>query len=87
MAKPICVVYYNPYVMGGFDEKGTGLMVDINKAFEKRLPDYHVLAFPSTQSADGSCEDVRFEVFNAENMDTTSLEEFKKDILETLLVT
>lgn len=84
MAKPICVIYYNPEVL---IPNGRIPSVDeINGLFEHRFQDYNTFAFPSSQSNDGSCEDVRFEVFNADKMDEIALEEFKKEILETLLV-
>lgn len=83
MAKPICVVYYLPDALsigGNVPDIGK-----INGMFEGRFPDYHVFAFPSYLSFNGSCDDIRMKVYNAENMDTTSLEEFKKEIMETLM--
>lgn len=86
MAKPICVVYYLPDALGG--KAGViPSIVEVNKLFENKFPDYHVFAFPSYQAAEGNARDIELEVFNADNMAETSLEEFKKEILETLLVT
>jgi hypothetical protein len=70
-AKPIAIIYYSPYLFGD----GKGEVVDIakmNSLMIEKFPDYHVLAIPSNLSHDGSCEDVRLEVFHPK--DFTSLE-------------
>lgn len=83
MAKPICVMYYNPEVLRG-KMVNTGLE-EMNNFIKDKLPDYHTFAFPSSQSNDGSCDDIRFEVFNAENMEAIPIEQFKEQLLSIYL--
>lgn len=86
MAKPICVCYFNPdlpFRKGGRDTN----VSEMNDMIEKRFPDYHTIALPSFRSMDGEVEEIRFEVFNADKVDEISFNQFKEEILKTLLVT
>ncbi len=85
MAKPICVMYFNPEIDLGNGRKP--IIHDMNEMIEAKFPNYHTIALPSHQSMDGSCEEIRFEVFNSDKLEDTSFEEFKKELLENLLVT
>jgi len=81
--KPICVIYYLPDALAG---KG-GLIPSIyemNEMFKKTFTDYHTLAIPSYLSADGSCEDVRLEVFHPKNFTPIQFEELEKLIKEAV---
>jgi hypothetical protein len=83
MAKPICVIYYFPTALAS----GSGREPDIykvNEMFREMFPDYHVLAIPSNQSADGSCEDIRLQVFHEKDFTEIQYEELKKLITESI---
>lgn len=77
--KPICVIYYLPELFGagGYDNG----IVEINQMMEQKMPDYHVFAIPSTLSADGSCDDVRFKVFHPKDFTTIQYQELKDLIM------
>jgi hypothetical protein len=82
-AKPICVMYYLPDAIAG----GSGQIPDIGKIndfMQAKFSDYHFLAVPSNQSADGSCEDVRIEVYHAKDFTESNYEELKQLILTQL---
>lgn len=83
MAKPICVVYYYPENLAGAGGKIPSIY-DMNEVIERKFSDYHTLAIPSTQSLDGSCEDLRVQVYNSENATEIDFDQFKKEILESL---
>lgn len=77
-AKPICVMYYLPDAILGLSVR------EINENMQLKFSDYHFLALPSCQSADGSCEDVRLEVYHAKDFTESNYEELKNLILAQL---
>ncbi len=83
MAKPICVVYYEPTF--GHSSQVQITITDANKMFEDRFPDYHVLAIPSYKSLEGDAEMVEIKVHNADNIPETEIEKLKEDILSILV--
>ncbi len=81
--KPIAVVYYLPELLS----RPGGNMVsvyEVNEIFRDMLPDYYTLAVPSHLSADGSCEDIRLEVFYEKDFTPIQYEELKKLVLDSL---
>ena len=80
---PICVIYYLPDLF--IKPVGTMLPVyEVNEMMRKILEGYHVLAVPSNQSADGSCEDVRLEVFHPKDFTDIQLNELKELVLSEI---
>jgi hypothetical protein len=78
---PIAVIYYYPDLFQSI--MGNRLkQFEVNEMFEKRLPGYLVLAIPSGMSEDGSCEQVRLEVFHPKDFTDIQFEELKKKVLE-----
>lgn len=80
VVKPICVIYYLPDL---FTSAG-GVMIsvyDMNKVMKEHFPDYLTLAIPSHLSSDGSCEDVRLEVFHPKDFSQIQYDELKELIL------
>lgn len=81
--KPIVVIYYLPNIFIG--KGGREISVyEMNEIMKDLLPDYHTLAVPSNQSADGSCEDIRLQVFYEKDFTPTKYEELKKMIMDSL---
>jgi hypothetical protein len=72
MVKPICFIKYNPEEISG----AGGMKVDVstmNKVFQDKLNDYHVIAIPS-----GNIEEViNLTVYNAENFTDVEYAELK----------
>lgn len=56
----------------------------VNEIFKDMLPDYYTLAIPSNQSADGSCEDVRLQVFHEKDFTEIQYQELKELITNSL---
>lgn len=81
MAKPICVIYYLPEAFGG---EHLAANYRVNEVLQEKLSDYHVLAIPSRQSTDGSCEDLRLQVFHEKDFTEIQYEELKKIITESI---
>ena len=82
MAKPICVIYYFPESLVGRGKLPT--ISEMNEFFEKKFLDYYTLAIPSYQSADGSCEDLRLQVFHEKDFTEIQYAELKKLIEDSL---
>lgn len=83
MSKPIIIVYYFPDLL----TKAGGKLLpiyEVNKMFIDKFPDYHVLAIPSHLSIDGSCEDVRLEVFHEKDITEVTFQELKDHVLATI---
>ena len=76
MSKPIVVIYYLPDLL---TESGDKLMsiAKVNEIFKDMFPEYYTLAIPSHLSADGSCEDIRLQVFYEKDFDDISYNELK----------
>lgn len=79
--KPICVLYYLAESLG-FDD-GSG-MAKMNEALQSKMSDYHVLCIPSRQSLDGSCEDVRLQVFHPKDFTEIQFQELKDMVMEEI---
>ena len=77
MSKPIAVVYYLHDV---FHTNGGRLisMTEMNETLSKILPDYNVLAIPSYLSVDGSCENLRLQVFYDKDFTPIQYQELKQ---------
>lgn len=81
--KPIVVIYYFPYMVLG--KGGRAVHVnEMNEIMKDLFPDYHTLAVPSNQSADGSCEDIRLQVFYEKDFTPIQYEELKQMIMDSL---
>ncbi len=81
--KPICVIYYLPDIMIG----NGGLMLSIreaNELFANVFPGYLTLAVPSNLSADGSCDDIRLQVFHPKDFTEMQYEEMKQLIANAI---
>lgn len=80
--KPICVVYYLPDLLTTNGEiKNVG---HVNEALKNMFPDYYVLAVPSHQSADGSCEDIRLQVFYEKDFTEIQFQELQTLIINSI---
>ena len=81
--KPILLMYYLP---AGFLGKGGREIsaTEMNDMLHERFQDYYTLAVPSNQSADGSCEDIRLQVFYEKDFTPIQYEELKKMIMDSL---
>ena len=78
-AKPICVIYYLPEAMASASGK-MSTVYEVNSMFRDIFTDYHTLAIPSRLSSDGSCEDIRLEVFHPKDFTEVNYEELKSII-------
>lgn len=76
--KPIMLMYYLK------DIAPTTSVYDINKVFQDKMPDYHVLCCPSKMSLDGSCEDIRLEVFHPKDFTDIQFEELKEMVMDEI---
>lgn len=81
MIKPICVIYYLPEL---FKNTHGPLVRDMNEAMRKIFPDYNVLAIPSKMSADGSCEDVRLQVFHPKDFTEIQFQELSDMVMKEI---
>lgn len=81
MAKPICVIYYLPEIM--FTSRPSS-MYEVNEMFRNWFPEYYTLAIPSHLSVDGSCENIRLQVFHEKDFTEIQYTELKK-IIEDLI--
>lgn len=82
MAKPICVIYY---LEEALSPGGNRLPIyEANEMFRAMLPDYYTLAIPSRMSLDGSCEDLRLEVFHEKDFTEIQYQELKELINNSL---
>lgn len=81
MAKPICVIYYEPETVFRNSEKP---MYEVNELFREMLPDYHTLAVPSAMSRDGSCEVLRLQVFHEKDFTEIQYAELKQLIEDSI---
>jgi hypothetical protein len=79
MAKPICVIYYNPEINGS---PINNAQFNINMG--NIMTDYHVFCIPSYMSIDGNCELIEFKVFHEKDFTEIQYEELKKIIIENL---
>lgn len=79
MAKPIVIVYYLPQAVGPMPS-----IHQLNEGLRERFPDYHVLAIPSNRSTDGSCEDIRLQVFHEKDFTDIQYNELKQLITDSL---
>lgn len=75
MAKPICVVYYNPEAIFGNGE--TASAYKVNEVFQDKFPDYYVLCVPSYKSVEGEAEMIELKVFYEKDFVETKYEELK----------
>lgn len=82
MAKPICVIYYLPEAL--FPSGRVEPVSEVNSMFRDWLPDYYTIAIPSRQSLDGSCEDLRLQVFHEKDFTEIQYQELK-DLINTEL--
>jgi hypothetical protein len=74
--KPIVVVYYLPEAIS--PPSGRIIPVyEVNTEVRNLFPDYLTLAVPSRMSLDGSCEDIRLEVFHPKDFTEIQYEELK----------
>lgn len=79
MAKPICVIYYNP------DMGVTAISHhEISAAMEVKMPDYHVFCVPSYKSIEGDAELVEFKVFYDKDFTDIQYLQLEKMIAESL---
>lgn len=81
--KPIILIYYLPDALVIGDSKMPNIR-EVNEMFQRLFPDYNVLAFPSYQSADGSCEDVRLQVFYEKDFTQIQYEYLKQLIFNSI---
>ena len=80
--KPIVVIYYLPEIFNI-----GGRIYSNNDAWEllsKYLKDYYVFCIPSNQSLDGSCEDLRLQVFHEKDFTEIQYKELKTIIEESI---
>ncbi len=75
--KPILVLYYLPESMSP-----NTTVRGVNDMMDARFPDYHTLAVPSRMSLDGSCEDIRLEVFHPKDFTEIQFQELKDMVME-----
>lgn len=75
MAKPICVVYYNPQVL--FCDAEPESIYNVTKVFQDKFPDYYVLCVPSYKSVEGEAEMIELKVFYEKDFVETKYEELK----------
>jgi hypothetical protein len=81
MAKPICVVYYEPKVLS---RTGNDVSVsEMNKHLGYKFDDYHVLAIPFDNS-DGEKEDLYLQVFHEKDFTEIQHTELKELIIAAL---
>lgn len=80
MAKPICVIYYNPEMNGSMRINHN----QISESMQQKMPDYYVFCVPSYQSVDGSAEQVEFKVFHEKDFTEIQYEELKKIIVSSI---
>jgi len=81
--KPICVIYYLPEIMSPPSGKMYSVY-EVNEMFRNIFTDYFTFAIPSHLSADGSCEDVRLEVFHPKDFTPIQFKELEKLIKEAV---
>lgn len=81
--KPILLIYYLPDL---FTKSGGKLqhVSDVNINMQGKFNDYHVLAIPSQQSADGSCEDVRLQVFHPKDFTEIQFQELRDMVIKEI---
>lgn len=77
--KPIVVIYYLKESLSP-----TTSIREVNEMMMERFPDYHTLAVPSRMSLDGSCEDLRLEVFHPKDFTEIQFEALKVKVLEEI---
>lgn len=73
MAKPLCVIRYHI-------TQTTEKVASLRAILDRRMPDYHILIFPSTKMEDL----YKIEVLNAEDATETTITELKQSINEEL---
>lgn len=81
--RPIAVIYYLPDALSTKYGREVS-MYEVNEMFKKVFTDYHVLAIPSRMSIDGSCEDVRLQVFHPKDFTPIQFQELEVMIKETI---
>lgn len=83
MAKPICVIYYLPESVSPPSGKELSISV-LNQTFRDMFPEYYILAIPSQLSKDGSCEDIRLQVFHEKDFTEIQYTELKQLIEDSI---
>lgn len=81
--KPIVVIYYLPELLAPPSGQLQSVY-QVNESFRSLFTDYHVLAIPSNLSADGSCEDIRLEVFHPKDFTAIEFIEMEKLLKEAI---
>lgn len=81
--KPIVVIYYYQELLVTNGGKKMGI-TEVNEIFKEMFPEYYTLAIPSNLSTDGSCEDIRLQVFYEKDFTPIQYEELKKMVQESL---
>ena len=78
--KPILLIYYLPdiFISRGGMLQSSG---EVNVNLQNKFHDYHLLAVPSNQSEDGSCEDVRVQVFHPKDFTEIQFQELKDMVM------
>ena len=76
---PIVVIYYLQEALSP-----TTNIREVNEMMMGRFPDYHTLAVPSRMSFDGSCEDLRLEVFHPKDFTEIQFQELKDMVMEEI---
>jgi hypothetical protein len=79
MAKPICVVYYNPEMNGNRINRS-----EINNSLSNMMPDYYVFCIPSWKSEDGSAEALELKVYYEKDFTEIQYNELKELIQKHL---